>query len=147
MGFVFSSSSVGFKALSNRLGVVFSIVWLVGVSSNEFFACSNLFYKVTRGRNGGMVIASVKALFGTIIQVRKEMQQAYVAAIKEKFGLTGSFVLNTLKSFRLVPSYKRMCITILKNDTSCRYMGYSQTKDELQKQKVAIKQWTLKINL
>lgn len=38
-----------------------------------------------------------------------------------------------IKNFRLVPSYKRMCITILKNDTSCRYMGFFQTKDELQK--------------
>mgnify|MGYP005983066553 CR=1 FL=1 len=64
-----------------------------------------VFYKVTRGRNGGMVIASVKALFGTIIQVRKEMQQAYVAAITEKFGLTGSFVLNTLK--QLAEPYKQ----------------------------------------
>lgn len=39
-----------------------------------------------------------------------------------------------ISSFRLVPSYKRMCICILKNDTSCRYMGFSQTKDELQQE-------------
>lgn len=46
-----------------------------------------------------------------------------------------------IKQFRLIPSYKRMCITILKNDTSCRYMGFSQTKDELQKQREAIQLW------
>jgi len=46
-----------------------------------------------------------------------------------------------IKHFRLVPSYKRMCITILKNDTSCNYMGFSQTKDELQKKKEAIREW------
>ncbi|MFQ6835537.1 MAG: DUF3440 domain-containing protein [Enterococcus faecalis] len=46
-----------------------------------------------------------------------------------------------IKHFRLVPSYKRMCITILKNDTSCNYMGFSQTKDELQKKKEAMKKW------
>lgn len=46
-----------------------------------------------------------------------------------------------IKHFRLVPSYKRMCITILKNDTSCNYMGFSQTKDELQKKKEAMEQW------
>lgn len=28
-----------------------------------------------------------------------------------------------IKQTRLVPSYKRMCIMILKNDISCRYMG------------------------
>ncbi|MDR0405529.1 MAG: DUF3440 domain-containing protein [Clostridiales bacterium] len=47
-----------------------------------------------------------------------------------------------IKEFRLVPSYKRMCITILKNDTSCKYMGFGQTKDELQKEKEAIAQWS-----
>ncbi|HAQ5668508.1 TPA: replication protein RepR [Enterococcus faecium] len=66
---------------------------------------NKVFYQVTRGRNGGMVIASVKALFGTIIQVRKEKQQAYVAEITEKFGLTGSFVLNTFK--QLAAPYKQ----------------------------------------
>lgn len=46
-----------------------------------------------------------------------------------------------IKEFRLLPSYKRMCITILKNDTSCVYMGFGQTKDELQKQKEAMETW------
>lgn len=49
-----------------------------------------------------------------------------------------------IKQFRLVPSYKRMCITLLKNDTSCRYMGFSQTKDELQKKKEAMELWEKK---
>lgn len=52
-----------------------------------------------------------------------------------------------VKHFRLIPSYKRMCITILKNDTSCRYMGFSQTKDELQKKEEAIKLWKPEKNL
>jgi len=46
-----------------------------------------------------------------------------------------------LKDFKMIPSYKRMCITILKNDTSCKYMGFSQTKDELQKQRKAVESW------
>lgn len=46
-----------------------------------------------------------------------------------------------IKDFRLVPSYKRMCITILKNDTSCKYMGFAQTKDELQQQEVVMEKW------
>lgn len=45
------------------------------------------------------------------------------------------------KDFRLIPSYKRMCITILKNDIACKYMGFGQTKEELQKQKEAIESW------
>ncbi|EQC82309.1 hypothetical protein LLT7_08460 [Lactococcus cremoris subsp. cremoris TIFN7] len=46
-----------------------------------------------------------------------------------------------IKNFTLVPSYKRMCITILKNDTSCQYMGFGQTKDELQKKQEAMEKW------
>lgn len=46
-----------------------------------------------------------------------------------------------VKNFRMIPSYKRMCITILKNDTSCQYMGFGQTLDELQKKKEAMKKW------
>jgi predicted phosphoadenosine phosphosulfate sulfurtransferase len=47
-----------------------------------------------------------------------------------------------VRDFRLVPTYKRMCITILKNDTSCKYMGFGQTKDELQKGREAIALWS-----
>ena len=29
-----------------------------------------------------------------------------------------------------IPTYKRMCICILKNDHSCKYMGFALTKRE-----------------
>lgn len=31
----------------------------------------------------------------------------------------------------LLPTYKRMCIAIMKNDTSCKTLGFGQTRDEL----------------
>lgn len=34
------------------------------------------------------------------------------------------------KDFREVPSYKRMCVCVLKNDHLCKYMGFSLTKTE-----------------
>lgn len=37
--------------------------------------------------------------------------------------------------FNLIPSYKRMCITIMKNDHLCKYMGFSQTKAEMAQRK------------
>lgn len=33
----------------------------------------------------------------------------------------------------LLPTYKRMCIAIMKNDTSCKTLGFGQTKDELRR--------------
>lgn len=44
-------------------------------------------------------------------------------------------------NFRELPTYKRMCICIIKNDYYCKYMGFSQTKNELQKRKEAIEKY------
>ncbi len=35
-----------------------------------------------------------------------------------------------IQEFREIPTYKRMCICILKNDHSCKYMGFALTKRE-----------------
>lgn len=35
----------------------------------------------------------------------------------------------------LLPTYKRMCIAIMKNDTSCKTLGFGQTKAELARRK------------
>lgn len=43
--------------------------------------------------------------------------------------------------FQLVPSYKRMAVCILKNDHLCKYMGFSQTKREMEKRKAAIEKY------
>lgn len=40
--------------------------------------------------------------------------------------------------FKEVPSYKRMCICIIKNDYYCKYMGFAQTKKEAEKRKRAL---------
>lgn len=45
------------------------------------------------------------------------------------------------KHFINLPSYKRMCITILKNDTSCKYMGYGMTNYEKQLRHDAMKKY------
>lgn len=43
-----------------------------------------------------------------------------------------------VKDFMLVPSYKRMAVTILKNDHTCKYMGFSPTKEQALKRKKAL---------
>ena len=46
-----------------------------------------------------------------------------------------------IKNPNLLPTYKRMCIAIMKNDTSCKTLGFGQTKDELSKRRAAIKKY------
>lgn len=40
------------------------------------------------------------------------------------------------KDFKSIPTFKRMCICIIKNDFLCKYMGFSLTKEEIKKRKV-----------
>jgi predicted phosphoadenosine phosphosulfate sulfurtransferase len=37
-----------------------------------------------------------------------------------------------IEEFKEIPSYKRMCVCIMKNDHLCKYMGFSATKTEAQ---------------
>ena len=46
-----------------------------------------------------------------------------------------------VKDFMFVPSYKRMAVTILKNDHVCKYMGFSQTKEQMAKRKKALQDY------
>lgn len=43
--------------------------------------------------------------------------------------------------FKAVPSYKRMAITIMKNDHTAKYMGFAQTKAQIEKRKKAIEKY------
>ena len=36
-----------------------------------------------------------------------------------------------IPEFREIPTYKRVCVCILKNDHTCKYMGFALTKEEL----------------
>ncbi len=40
-----------------------------------------------------------------------------------------------IAEFKEIPTFKRMCISIMKNDHLCKYMGFSQTKDEMARRK------------
>lgn len=52
-----------------------------------------------------------------------------------------------ISEFREIPSYKRMCICILKNDHTCKYMGFTPTKrDKEQREKIMAKYKNLKSN-
>lgn len=47
-----------------------------------------------------------------------------------------------ITDFKSIPTYKRMCICILKNDYTCRYMGFSPNKYESEKRKKAIEKYS-----
>jgi predicted phosphoadenosine phosphosulfate sulfurtransferase len=49
--------------------------------------------------------------------------------------------LPAVADFKSVPSYKRMCVCILKNDHLCKYMGFTLTKEEVLRRQRAIQKY------
>ncbi|MCL2017297.1 MAG: DUF3440 domain-containing protein [Alphaproteobacteria bacterium] len=43
-----------------------------------------------------------------------------------------------ITDFKSVPTYKRMCVCILKNDYFCKYMGFAATSEETRRKKIAM---------
>ncbi len=48
-----------------------------------------------------------------------------------------------ISEFREIPTYKRMCICILKNDHACKYMGFSLTKRERELRDAVMKKYKI----
>lgn len=46
-----------------------------------------------------------------------------------------------IPEFKEIPTYKRMCICILRNDHTCKYMGFALTKEETEQRSSAMKQF------
>lgn len=51
-----------------------------------------------------------------------------------------------LPEFRELPSYKRMCICILKNDHCCKYMGFSLNKQEKERRRKVMDEYESYLN-
>lgn len=46
-----------------------------------------------------------------------------------------------IAEFREIPTYKRMCICIIKNDHVCKYMGFSPTREEKERKEKVMKKY------
>lgn len=89
--------------------------------------------KFWREKGGVLDEATIKALkdAGVKIEVGKETNYATT-----KLPVRMDYIDDIdIKDFKLVPTYKRMCICIMKNDHLCKYMGFSQTKNEVARRK------------
>lgn len=50
--------------------------------------------------------------------------------------------LENVTKFQSVPSYKRMCVCIMKNDFLCKYMGFNLTKEEMNRRKAVMEKYS-----
>lgn len=92
---------------------------------------------------GALPVGTVKELdsslefenLGTPTNNRNYTTEYQVIKFKEYLDETD------IKNPNLLPTYKRMCIAIMKNDTSCKTLGFGQTKDELKRRNEMINKY------
>lgn len=78
---------------------------------------------------------------------KETIQKLKDSGVKIEVGVSTNYKTNKLPvrmdyideidiaEFKEIPTFKRMCIAIMKNDHLCKYMGFSQTKDEMARRK------------
>lgn len=93
------------------------------------------------GRNPEVIATMEKEgaiLEHTGVESDKCTKDNYYEIVKLKNGFLDE---TSNPSFRHIPSWKGVCVTILKNDFSMQYMGVSRTKTMMKKRREAIKKY------
>jgi predicted phosphoadenosine phosphosulfate sulfurtransferase len=69
--------------------------------------------------------------------IRSGKKSAYckVNTDKEIIYINDWFDDTNVDDFKKAPTYKRACIAIMKNDTQCLFMGFSRTKEDMDRRK------------
>ena len=82
---------------------------------------------------------TVKKLQGLGIQLKVMSETNYKT---NKLPVTMEYQDDVdIAEFNQIPTYKRMCVCILKNDHLCKYMGFSLTKTETEMRSIAQKKY------
>lgn len=79
-------------------------------------------------RGGCLAKSTIKKLKKLKVPIHVEKETNYKT---DKLPVTMDYLDDVdIDEFREIPTYKRMCVCIMKNDHLCKYMGFSLTKTE-----------------
>lgn len=81
-----------------------------------------------------------------IVQLLEEGAPITVTAPKTKSGkrvvhFDGYMDDTTIQNFRRIPTWKRACVCLLKNDLQLKYMGFALDRDEMKKRAAALEKF------
>lgn len=87
---------------------------------------------------GGLSEETIKELIDKGYNIRRNGISNYTKDKKSKIIFLGKIPDNTddIKTSKDIPSWKRMCFCILKNDHICRFMGFGLSREEQSKIKL-----------
>ena len=88
-----------------------------------------------RNTGGGLSEESIKELIQHGYHIKRNGVSNYTLDRKTRVVFLGAIPDHTddIKSTKDIPSWKRMCYCILKNDHTCRFMGFGLTRQEQSK--------------
>lgn len=81
-------------------------------------------------------------LLSTMDEGTREHYLSKLRTDKEVVTIPGYLDDTDARRWQLVPTYKRFCVCILKNDWNCRYMGFGQTKEDLRRRHEAMRRYS-----
>ena len=92
---------------------------------------------------GGLPEQAIQELEEKGYQIRRNGVSNYTLDKKSRVVFIGKIPDHTddIKSTKDIPSWKRMCYCILKNDHTCRFMGFGLTRQELKRVEVIKKKY------
>lgn len=102
---------------------------LSGYNYARKFNTSIIFWHKT---GGGLDEETIQELLDHGYEIRRNGISNYTLSKKSRIIFVGRIPDNTddIKSTKDIPSWKRMCFCILKNDHNCRFMGFGMTRQQ-----------------
>jgi len=100
----------------------------------------NTSIKFWREKGGALSGQTIKELSDGGVKYRN-MGKASKISEKDVIAFDDYLDDADVTDFKSVPTYKRMCICIIKNDYACKYMGFAQNKAETERRKRAIEKY------
>ncbi len=102
---------------------------------NNYVKKFNTSIKFWHETGGGLSEETIKELEDHGYQIKRNGISNYTLDKKSKVVFVGKIPDETddIKSSKDIPSWKRMCYCILKNDHLCRFMGFGLTRQEQKK--------------
>ncbi len=105
------------------------------------FEKSKWHWRVQGGARSKEFIEQLEAEGVKLTRTGKTSKACKVHTDKEVIYIDDWFDDTNVKDFKKAPTYKRACISILKNDFYCQYCGFSRTKAENEKRKKALEKY------
>lgn len=99
---------------------------------NNYVRKFNTSIKFWHETGGGLDEDTIEELIANGYQIARNGVSNYTRSKKSRVIFVGKIPDDTdnIKSTKDIPSWKRMCYCILKNDHTCRFMGFSLTRQQ-----------------